>query len=1012
MSRYQKSKDELTNCTNCGEATMDNLQSRNDDYCMKVCGSRLKHGYASIKPLCHCVPRTHIIPCDMEDKYERQKCYLENGYQYWEETCTETENIKETYKSGGITDYSIGGPGVHLNDDQYVGCDYTFPYDNNIKPLYDTPFRGQKNYVFNKEDGGYIKYDQLTNNILHISINPRQGGDKIGKIGIMRTPAVDPEFKAEPITNNDLKISIEDSTNFNDFSDSDKLLESKIDNKFIKISKNNFTLHFDLFECQYGYIRLVDPDFNNDVHKYYIFGLGPITLDKNYKDFSLNWYSSYRRCNQAFGTEEIFGINGSHWPVMYLMRYNRETNEQKCAMFFFDHFRKLEYFFDDLRNTGIMKIRTREPEFRFYACIEDTILNCRKQLMKILGSPQPPVQKIMGLWVGRFGYKNWDDLEEDIKSLREKNFPCDGFVFDLYWYGHKFPNDNLLDLNQNNYSNNFCHQPYASIPSNKLGIFEWDTKNFPEPEKHINELMSKYGYGITLIQEPYFTADSPDFSYTYVNGMVAKLENGSWAQPDGVWKNWIGLHAAMPDFTNPKTTDFWYETRIKPLITNGTFGWWNDLSEPEIYNENAIYQGVGQVNEKGEMMHEFKQAPDFLNFNQFLWTKGICENYNKKLNKRYNVCVRGGTCGIQRYGAYMWPGDENSNIYEMNSNMTSKQTLSLCGLDFTTTDSGGFQIDPEQNKVYSLWYANTIATSFSVKPHKWINKNEGVYSAAPSEFGDIQSNFSNTVLRYMLSPYYYSWAMSISKFGNNKGEPFVTTLFFKYQHMFEAKLLYDALETKNNNGAVLMVGPSLLYLLFIKYDEDEKETYFPNDTFWYNYRENYWFSGGKVVTTSYDNHIPCLIIKNNSIIPMRSQNELKDTKNMRYNDIIKDYDIYIYSYDGLSAEPFTIYVDDGISYSPNKQTRFTINYNNGIVNVSKNNSIYPTPNFNFILIDKNGTKNINSEKNIIYEGYTKLNEKGFGFKSNNLLIIFLSISMLFLFLFLLFYFFIYKKLIK
>lgn len=150
--------------------------------------------------------------------------------------------------------------------------------------------------------------------------------------------------------------------------------------------------------------------------------------------------------------------------------------------------------------------------------------------------------------------------------------------------------------------------------------------------------------------------------------MVSKNEDGSWVKPDGVWKDWFGPHTGIPDFTNPETSKYWYKSRIKDLITDGTYFWWNDLSEPEVLNQTALFQGVGQVTESGQLMHEMKQAPEAYNYHQFLWTKGLSDEYDDKLNKRYNVLVRAGTCGIQRYGAFMWPGDANSDLDSMNIN--------------------------------------------------------------------------------------------------------------------------------------------------------------------------------------------------------------------------------------------------------------------------------------------------------------------------------------------------------
>lgn len=995
----------LTNCLNecdsCADATMQNYDDRNDQ-CMNVCGSRLKHGFTKVKSLCKCAPRTHIIPCDTGSEFERKKCYLENGYQYWDEECVvkgdngripkpspapsnkpvnkamneqitipklplSKENFSKELRFTANTkladlqtndiDTTTGGDlngktldGLYSNDNNLVGCDYTFPYDNNIKLLYQTPWRGDLHDVWRNSEGGYIKFDKLTNDIVHISMNPRQGGDDIAKVGILRTPAVNPLFKAENLTCSDLNVSIKLAKQTN-FSPDDALLQSKLKNRVVHVQKKDVNLVFDFFTCQYGYMRLVDNDFELGTHKYYVFGLGPISKDTD-SNFSLNWADYKRRCNQNFGTTQQINIYGSHWPIMYVLRTNNRTGEQKCFSVFFDHFRKVEYFFDDLQTKGIIKIRTREPEFRFYVSIDDTILLLRKQFMKIVGSPQPPVKKAMGLWIQRFGYRNWDEVNADIKLIRDSKFPLDGFIFDLYWYGHQFPVSR--ELNENSYADNFCHQKSAVTLGNQMGIFQWDDVNFPKHQENAQQLMKNYKYGLTLIEEPFLSADSEDFSMMLFSNMVAKLQNGSFAQPEGVWQDWVGEHAAMPDFTNPETSKHWFKTRILPNITDGTYFWWNDLSEPEIFNENALYLGIGQVDDDGIMKHEMHQAPDVLNFNQLLWSKGISEEYNSKLNKRYNVLLRSGTCGIQRYGAFMWPGDTKPTLLQMNVQTNSLANLSLVGLDFSASDAGGFftpdtNAPEERQKLYSLWYANSAATNFSLKPHKYIGP--GQSTSSPTEWGSVEDNLANTIDRYLLSPYYYSYAMDISTFGDKQGEPFTTTLFFKYQS--DPLLLQDALENRTNS-LNLFVGPSLLYVMLKAYNETSRNIYLPADTMWYNYRNLTWIKGGEVYTTEFKSINICpLFIKNNSIIPMRTKSDIKNSLNMRFDDVIYKYDVFIYSYDGLNADPFTLYIDDGISMNKN-QTKIIIMYKNGQPIVKLVGTSCSFPSFNFVLVSKDG----------------------------------------------------------
>jgi alpha-glucosidase (family GH31 glycosyl hydrolase) len=1027
----------MKECTECSKPTMEALKSRNQQ-CMSVCGSRLSHGYAKTSPICECKPRTKIKPCIMDDDYERKKCFLENGYQYWDEECavnnihgapyrhrTSRNNREEfTYpESKNVEDY-MGGGGLQTNDDRYMGCDYTFPYINDIKLKYNTPFLSNIFDTFSKPTGGYIKYDVLNMSIALISMNPRQGGDDIAKFGILRTPAIDPNFKADKLMiNSNIKVDFLTYENPNIFSKDDRLLESKLDDKYVAVSRklfsynnqgnteNVYRINFDFYKCQYGYIRIIDPDFIKDEHNYKIFGLGPISKENVNKNFSQDWLSwTKRRCNEGFGTQQGFGINGSHWPVMYIHRYNRRTKEKVTFLIFFDHFRKLEYFFEDLNETGEFKVRSREPEFRFYVIIEHTVLECRKKFMQIVGPPQPPVQKAMGMWVGGFGYTGWKDVEDTFMNLRKYEFPADGFIFDLYWYGHNFPNEDYYQLDETNYKDNFCYRKSNVRHYNKLGIYEWDERRFPDASKYINNtLYGKYNYGTTVMIEPYITADDKDFSYMFHNRMVATLDggDGTFAQPDAVWYDWIGDHVAMPDFTNPETCNFWYTKKLSPITTDGTYSWWNDLTEPEVYNENALYMGIGQVNDKGEMMHEWHQAPDVLNFQQLLFTKGICENFNRD-NRRYSVCLRSGTCGIQRYGAYMWPGDTYSKLEIMNSAYASAETLSLCGLDFTTDDAGGFSNkgDGEVNvpkeyyfDLYSLWFANSAATLFNLKPHKWFD-NSFLQTSSPAVWGDVKSNLTNAVDRYLLSPYYYSWAMDISSLGEKQGEPWSATLYFKYEY-----LDYDDItdEYWKHNGDQKMIGPNLLFLLLTDFYDNEKtkKIYLPKTTIWYDIRHQIWLEGGKEhIINVNKNQLP-LLVRNNSIVIKRFP--VKNSALMNFNDVIDHYDVYVYSYDGLEAETFTLYEDDGYSMLKN-QTRYYISFKNGTPSVKRDISkiFQQKKTFVFTLYSKNGVKKL-EEINVSDELIEKFTRKFRSLGDGNIIYTVLGIIGIIAIIFLIFF---------
>lgn len=920
----------------CKDQTTANYDNLNN-IANNLSGQRLKHGFSNqAGGPCICAPR-EIDPCVGLKDVEKSLCYLKNGYQQWEDECT-----SETHAGEG---------GLQTNDNNYISCDFTFPYDNNVD-FGNVPFRGDKHDSYISK--GYLKYDQISDDIIHVSMNPRQGNDNISKQGIIHTLAIDPNFTSKNLTENATSVKIENG-NIEGYKPSDLVASGAVDNKFIHIKNSQWDLSFDFFTCNYGWLCIRDVQASNTSGKYsyHVFGLGPVYEDSN--DFSGDWSKFKRRCNMAFGTQQNFGIHGSHYPIMYVVRREISTGKQQTFGVFFDHYRKLEYYFDYLQTNQTLRIRTREPEWRFFVIMGNSIVDVRKNFMKIVGSPSLPVRKSLGMHICRFGYRNWEQIYDDIKSLQKAGFPTEGFILDLYWYGMIFPENN--NLSSTDYSNNFCHVESRAKIGNQLGIFEWDEKNFPDHKKNAKKLMDENNYSITLIEEPYVTSDSKDFSYMYNNDMLATdagQSHKTWISPQGVWQDWLGKHVAIPDFTNPNTAKHWFKTRIIPQSTAGTFLWWNDLGEPEETNENALFKGVGKVDESGRLHHQMKQAPEVQNFTQFLFTKGIYEQYKEILNKRYNVLVRAGTCGIQRYGAFQWPGDTNSDLQSLHTSFKSCSTLSLCGIDFSVTDTGGFSGNPGEvsNNVYTPWFLNSCAVNFMVKPHKWVDVNNasGFKTSVPSELGDVQANKNAILERYSFSPYYYSWIYSICR-GKNKGCMFVSPLWTLFQNDAE---LFNLSVVQNNATGFLssVVGPSLLYILQRDYQETSRDIQLPMDN-WYDIRNKVWKTGKQTVILN--NKVLPLFIRNKSIIPMLT---LVDV-NTRVDSTPSEYLINIYSYDGKTADEFILYEDDGLKVFTD-HTAYALNFDGDSLNVSiKGDFPKNVPKFSATLITSKGSKNIN-----------------------------------------------------
>ncbi len=80
-------------------------------------------------------------------------------------------------------------------------------------------------------------------------------------------------------------------------------------------------------------------------------------------------------------------------------------------------------------------MQTTNPPLRWYVLTEVICPICVPTTWSLTGAPPVPPKQMFGLWVSEYGYENWDELTSILDSLQVENFPLDGFVLDLFWFG-------------------------------------------------------------------------------------------------------------------------------------------------------------------------------------------------------------------------------------------------------------------------------------------------------------------------------------------------------------------------------------------------------------------------------------------------------------------------------------------------------------------------------------------------------------------------------------------------
>jgi alpha-glucosidase (family GH31 glycosyl hydrolase) len=495
-----------------------------------------------------------------------------------------------------------------------------------------------------------------------------------------------------------------------------------------------------------------------------------------------------------------------------------------------------------------------------------------RRYMRLVGRPPVPPRKVFGLWVSEFGFDDWAELEDKLRTLRANRFPVDGFMLDLQWFGGVFRR-----------------------PSH-MGALRWDTAAFPRPEHEIDRLRKEDGVGLMLIEEPYIDASRPDLATLASRGYLPQACAG--CGPVSV-ASWWGS-GSMLDWTNPAAGNYWHDRKRQPLVKMGILGHWTDLGEPEDFSPDARYHGFPRLG-----LHAHRDVHDAYNLE---WIASIARGYARHHDaQRPFMLARSGTAGIQRFGAGMWSGDIGSNLSSLAAQLDVQMHMAFSGIDYFGADVGGYwrsALDGDLNEMYTVWFANAALLDVPLRPHtqNLCNCNE----TAPDRIGEVASNRENLRLRYRLIPYLYSLAHRAHRYG----DPLVPPLPLYYPDDPEVRRMADE----------KLLGRDLLVATVSAYGQASRDVYLPAGT-WIDVRAKAcirsageWVRG--VPTRIDGNFAVPLFARAGAIIPeaVVDDDTLNALGKRRSGPPRDDLVVRVYAGDPTSAtrtSRFVLYEDDG-----------------------------------------------------------------------------------------------------
>ena len=276
-----------------------------------------------------------------------------------------------------------------------------------------------------------------------------------------------------------------------------------------------------------------------------------------------------------------------------------------------------------------------------------------------------PPKWAFGPWMSSNGWNTQKEALEQIQSMNETAIPATVMVLEAWSDEETF----------------YIWNDARYTPRKDGGAVHYRDFSFPEggkwPDpKAFCETLQDNGVKLILWQIPVIKYEaSPhgvqldlDWEYAQENGLCLKNADGASYR---ITEMWFG-NSLIPDFTNPKTRQWWLNCRRYLVEELGVAGFKTDGGE-FLFDPDAYFADGRRVAEAHN---------DFPNLYE--------ETYHELLRGSGGVTFsRAGYTGAQRYPIH-WAGDQVSNFSELKAQLTAGLSLGLSGVPFWGFDIGGF----------------------------------------------------------------------------------------------------------------------------------------------------------------------------------------------------------------------------------------------------------------------------------------------------------------------------------
>lgn len=494
-------------------------------------------------------------------------------------------------------------------------------------------------------------------------------------------------------------------------------------------------------------------------------------------------------------------------------------------------------------------------EMKYFIVAGKSHSQISKSFTQLVGRQPLPPRWALGNLQSRMAYRTQEELEGIVDEMIESDYPLDAVIIDFYWFGDSIKGG--------------------------LGNLKWYEKNWPAPEKMINNFKEK-GVKTILITEPFVIDTCFWFTHTDTSSLLATKKNGDTY----LMKDFYFGNGALMDMFKTSTKD-WFWEQYQKQIEIGIAGWWGDLGEPETHPEDMYH-----INGKAFEVH---------NMYAHEWEAMVFNKYKLHYPEtRLFHLNRSGATGSQRYSIFPWSGDVSRSWSGLQAQLPLMLNMSLCGLGYISSDLGGFALGEKDDELYSRWLQMGVFNPI-FRPHG---------SGIPSEpifFSEETQNIvrASIKLRYRLMPYIYNASYNNTTYG----KPIVKPLF--YYHDQDSQLA--------DYSSAYYYGDQLVVAPVVHSGVTQKDIVLPKGI-WYDFYTGDRMEGGEVKSfpISMDN-IP-VFVKAGAFIPMLDDYQTTD----RY----PDQKIYMHYYPIQEGETssYALFEDDGKNAKSLESHQYQINH--------------------------------------------------------------------------------------